>query len=86
MVNTYNHLFDDKSIAKLTINLAPHDIFASRDIDNLDFEPQTDDEVAAFSNKLNYNLRLLKLSRRGNVAARREVLRLHLQALAKNKL
>ena len=86
MVNTYNHLFDDESIAKLTINLAPHDIFASRDIDNLDFEPQTDDEVAAFSNKLNYNLSLLKLSRRGNVAARREVLRLHLQALAKNKL
>ena len=54
MVNTCNHLFDDESVSKLTIELAPHDIFASKEINNLDFEPETDNNAYTFSNKLNY--------------------------------
>ena len=81
LLETHNHLFDREKVAQMTIKLDPNDVFANEDISNIDFEPQNDEDKAAFSNNLNHNLTLLGLSRRGNIGARRDLLRQHLEAL-----
>ena len=84
LLETHNHLFDCEKIDKMTIKLAPDDVFALRDISNIDFEPQTEEQRRDFSDRLNKNLQLLGLSRRlGNITTRREILRQHLEALAR---
>ena len=86
MLERFSSVFSDKVIAQLTIKLAPEEIFASTDITNIDFEPRNREEIHAFSNKLNYNLALLKLPTRGNMSSRRELLREHLLSLKQMKL
>ena len=83
LVDTHSHLFDDENVAKMTLKLSPNDIFANKDINNIDFDPQTEDELREFSQKVNENLRLLKLPRRGNLAVRKSLLRKHLEALSR---
>ena len=84
LLETHNHLFDRNKIESMTIKLEPNNVFAKEDISNIDFEPITDEDKRLFSQKLNQNLALLGLSRRGN---RREILRQHLEALErKSKL
>ena len=86
LLETHNHIFNSENIEKMTIKLAPDDVFGSDDMSNIDFNPQTDEKKRDFSERLNENLRLLGLSRRlGNITARREILRNHLEALERKK-
>ena len=85
MLQMHSHLFDDESVSRLTLVYAPGDVFGSRDI-GVDFQPETDEEKIAFSNRLIYNLNLLKLPGRcDSVTTRRELLRKYLQALGRKK-
>ena len=86
LLETHNHLFDDPKIEQMTMKLDQNDVFGANDINNIDFEPRSDDQRVAFSNELNDNLSLLGLSRRGGISVRRNLLRQHLLALEKKKI
>ena len=53
MLRSYNHLFDIEAVEKLTIKFSPQDVFASTDIEIIDFEPQTDEQRRLLLQKLN---------------------------------
>ena len=74
-METHNHLFDQQKIDQMTMKLNPNDVFGKEDVNNIDFEPTTDEQKATFSENLNKNLALLGLSRRGRISTRRELLR-----------
>ena len=82
LIETHNEKFNSENIAKMTIKLAPDDVFASTDMKNIEFEPRNDEERREFSENINKKLDLLNLSRRGNYSVRRDLLRNHLEALA----
>ena len=82
LLDTHNHLFNSEKVAQVTIKLDPNDVFATKDISKIEFEPKNNEDKATFSNCLNHNLSLLGLSRRGNIATRRDLLCQHrLEAL-----
>ena len=85
LIETYNEIFDRENVAKMTIKLAPNDVFASNDINNIDFDPKNDEQRREFSESVNNNLELLNLSRRGNFSVRRDLLRKHLEALERKR-
>ena len=85
LIETYNEIFDRENVAKMTIKLAPNDVFASNDINNIDFDPKNDEQRREFSESVNNNLELLNLSRRGNFSVRRDLLRKHLEALEQKR-
>ena len=86
LLETHNHLFDSQKIEKMTITLDPNSVFRNKEVDNIDYEPQTEEDKRLFSNRINENLKLLGLSRRGNIADRIGLLRQHLIALERKKI
>ena len=81
LLQTHKQNFKSETIENLTLKLDPNDVFATEHKHNINYEPKTYEDINELSNRLNANLRVLQLSRRGNIAARQNLLKKNLEAI-----